>query len=260
MVVAALILAMLEPASRDVTVGRPFQGRHRGPERPALRVSPRATVPATVVQLEQAVQRDPENLTLAADYRQLVIASGEFDRSIGVFEKLAKQKRSGPNVHISLALAYVDKVPVAGDIRRLYLGRDAIGAATRAIEREPSVIAYYIRGLVNLYYNNFIFKRIPRGIADLEHALTLVTRETPLPLVARVYASTGDGYWRLDDRAKAREVWARGAERCRGDAGLTARLSRDEQVVADTVSAALYAGTRVDTTLRDIVPPIRSTQ
>ena len=51
-------------------------------------MSPHATVPATVVQLEQAVQRDPENLTLAADYRQLVIASGEFDRSIGVFEKL----------------------------------------------------------------------------------------------------------------------------------------------------------------------------
>ena len=219
-----------------------------------LRVRPDLT------DLEQAVQRDPENLTLAADYRQLVIASGDFDRSIAVLEKLAKQKHTGPNVHISLALAYVDKVPVAGDIRRLYLGRDAVGAATKSIERQPSVIAYYIRGLVNLYYNNFIFKRIPRGIADLEHALTLVTPETPLPLVARVYASIGDGYWRLDDRAKARGVWARGAERCRGDAGLTARLSRDEKLVADTVSAALYAGTRVDTTLRDIVPRIRSTQ
>ena len=214
----------------------------------------------SVTDFEQAVERDPENLTLAADYRQLVIASGDFDRSIAVLEKLAKHKGSGPNVYISLALAYVDKVPVAGDIRRLYLGRDAIGAATRSIERQPSVIAYYIRGLVSLYYNNFIFKRIPRGIADLEHALTLVNPETPLPLVARVYASIGDGYWRLDDRAKARDVWARGAERCRGDAGLTARLSRDEKRVADAVSAALYAGTRVDTTLRDIVPRIRSTQ
>jgi len=54
-------------------------------------------------------------------------------------------------------------------------------------------------------------------------------------------------------RAKAREVWARGAAACPHDAGLQARLSSDERHVADTVSAALYAGTRVDTTLRDIV-------
>ena len=215
---------------------------------------PRAVGPATVAELEEAVQRDPENLTLAAEYRQLVIKSGDFDRSIGVLEKLAKRKGSGPNVNISLALAYVDKVPPSGDIRRLYLGRDAVGAATKSIERRPSVLAFYIRGLVNLYYNNFIFKRIPRGIADLEHALRLVTADTPRPLVARVYASIGDGYWRLDNRAKAREVWSRGAEQCRDDAGLRARLSSNDRAVADTVSAALYAGTRVDTTLRGLVP------
>jgi len=203
--------------------------------------------------LEQAVQRDPENLKVAAEYRQLVIASGDFDRSIDALEKLAKRKGSGPNIYISLALAYVDKVPSSGDIRRLYLGRDAVGAATKSIERQPSVMAYYIRGLVNLYYNNFIFRRISRGIADLQQALTLVTPETPRPLVARVYASIGDGYWRLEDRANAREVWARGAEACPRDAGLQARLSSDERHVADTVSAALYAGTRVDTTLRDLV-------
>ena len=206
-----------------------------------------------VIDLEQAVQRDPENLKLAAEYRQLVIASGEFDRSIDLLQTLAKRQGSGPNVHISLALAYVDKVPPSGDIRRLYLGRDAIGEATKAIERQPSVIAYYIRGLVNLYYNNFIFKRIPRGIADLERALTLATTETPRPLVARVHASIGDGYWRLDNRAKAREVWARGAEHCPDDPGLKVRLSPDDRAVADAVSAALYAGTRVDTTLRDII-------
>ena len=212
-----------------------------------------ATVPG-VEALEQAVQRDPENLRLAAEYRQLVIASGDFDRSIDVLEKLAKRKGSGPNVNISLALAYVDKVPPSGDMRRLYLGRDAIGAATKSIERQPTVLAYYVRGLVSLYYNNLIFKRIPRGIADLEHALTLVTPDTPGALVARVYAAMGDGHWRLENRAKAREVWTRGAEHCRGDAQLEARLSSDERFVADTVSAALYAGTRVDTTLRDLVP------
>src|SRR5581483_2806742 len=83
--------------------------------------------------LERVITADPENLAVAAEYRQDAIAAGAFDRSIDFFEKLARRKGSGPNVQISLALAYVDKVPVAGDIRRLYLGRDAINALTRSI-------------------------------------------------------------------------------------------------------------------------------
>src|SRR5204863_6362021 len=129
--------------------------------------------------LERAVAEHPEDLKLAADYRQLAIAAKDFDRSIDVLEKLAKRKGSGPNVQISLALAYVDKVPTSGDIRRLYLGRDAMSALTKAIEQQPSVLPYYMRGVINLYYNSFIFHRIPRGIADLQRALTLVAPETP---------------------------------------------------------------------------------
>src|SRR3989442_3920590 len=117
--------------------------------------------------LEQAVQRDPENLKVAAEYRQLVIASGDFDRSIDALETLAKRKGSGPSIYISLALAYVDKVPSSGDIRRLYLGRDAVNALTKAIDRRPTVLAYYLRGVINLFYNRFIFNRVTRGIADL---------------------------------------------------------------------------------------------
>jgi hypothetical protein len=95
----------------------------------------------SLVEIERAVQSDPENLQLAAEYRQLAIPARDFDRPIGVLEKLAKQKGSGPNVQISLALAYVDKVPTSGDIRRLYLGRDAIGALTRAIAQQPTPLA-----------------------------------------------------------------------------------------------------------------------
>src|SRR5262249_9398026 len=83
--------------------------------------------------LERAIAADPENLRVAADYRQLVIAATAFDRSIDFLGNLANKKVTGPNVHISLALAYVDKVPTSGDIRRLYLGRDAMGELTKAI-------------------------------------------------------------------------------------------------------------------------------
>jgi hypothetical protein len=208
---------------------------------------------AHLTSLEQQITVDPENLRLAAEYRQLLIADRDLDRSTGLFERLARQKGSGPNVHISLALAYVDKVPTAGDLRRLYLGRDAMGELTRAIERQPSALAYLVRGLINLYYNNFIFKRIPRGIADLEHALTLVASDTPPALVAWVYRSLGDGHWRLDERGKARDVWSSGASVIPGDPELTRRVRGSDAEVIDMVSAALYAGTRVDTSLRGIV-------
>jgi tetratricopeptide (TPR) repeat protein len=211
-----------------------------------------ASLTARIDALERIVAQEPENLRAAAEYRQLVIADGNFDRSINFLEKLAGRKDSGPNVQISLALAYVDKVPPSGDIRRLYLGRDAISAATRSIERRPTVLAYYIRGLVNLYYNNLIFKRIPRGIADLNAALALVTADTPRPLVARVYRALGDGYWRLQDRAKARDIWSTGAAKIPEDAGLKERVSGSDAHVADLVSAALYAGTRVDTSLQEL--------
>src|SRR5436853_7386799 len=87
--------------------------------------------------LERAVLADPENLHVAAEYRQFMIACGEFDRATKLFETLTK-RATGPNAEISLALAYVDKVPVSGNLRRLYLARDALRALTRAIEQQPS--------------------------------------------------------------------------------------------------------------------------
>jgi hypothetical protein len=84
--------------------------------------------------------------------------------AVDVFRALAKRNGSGPNVKINLAMAYVDKVPTAGDIRRLYLGRDAMNALAQSIADQPSVLAYYLRGQINLYYNRFIFHRLaPRG-------------------------------------------------------------------------------------------------
>src|SRR5262249_34085662 len=69
--------------------------------------------------LERAVAAEPENLGVAAAYRQVVVQAASFDRSIQFLGNLAR-RTNGPNVQISLALAYVDKVPTSGEIRRLY--------------------------------------------------------------------------------------------------------------------------------------------
>jgi len=208
----------------------------------------------TIAELERAVQHDPENLVLAADYRRLAIAARDFDRPIGVLEKLAKQKGSGPNVQISLALAYVDKVPTSGDIRRLYLGRDAMGALTRAIAQQPTPLAYYMRGLINLYYNNFIFHRVPQGIADLERALAMTTADSASALILRVRTALGDGYFRLGSAARAREVWSAARKLFPADAGLKNRLEKQGTELEDIVTTALTASTRVDTSLVDLLP------
>ena len=171
-----------------------------------------------------------------------------------MLEKLAKQKGSGPNVQISLALAYVDKVPTSGDIRRLYLGRDAIGALTRAIAQQPTPLAYYVRGLINLYYNNFIFHRVPQGIADLEHALTMTTVDSPPALILRLRTALGDGYFRLGNAAKARDVWSAAQKQFPSDSGLKSRLEKQGTELEDIVTTALTASTRVDTSLVGLLP------
>ena len=204
--------------------------------------------------LERGVAADPENLTLAADYRKLTIAEGLFDRSIDFFRTLAKRRGSGPNVKISLALAYADKVPTAGDIRRLYLGRDAMNALTQSIRDRPCVLAYYLRGQINLYYNRLIFHRADKGVADLTQALSMVTPATPPLLVSRVYTALGDGYFRLDDLARARTIWSEGLVKGPDDVELRTRLEKYGQALLEVVTAALSAGRRSDTSLSGFLP------
>jgi hypothetical protein len=157
-------------------------------------------------------------------------------------------------VQISLALAYVDKVPTSGDIRRLYLGRDAMSALTRSLEQRQTALAYYVRGVINLFYNAFIFHRADKGVADLTRALGLVSSSTPPLLVRRIYAALGDGYVRLQNEPKARSVWADGLARFPDDGALKRRIDAEGAGLKDIVTKALYAGYRVDTTLRDMLP------
>jgi len=211
-----------------------------------------ASAAPDVSSFERAVAADPENLRVAAEYRQTVVQTADFDRAIRFLDDLAKRTR-GPNVQISLALAYVDKVPAAGELRQLYLGRDAINALTRAIERQPTVLAHYVRGRINLYFNNFIFHRVPRGIADLERARALATPATPPALVRRVYAALGDGHFKIGEITAAREVWNAGLEQFPGDADLKARLAPDTARVQDIVNEALDPRRRIDTSLVDLI-------
>jgi predicted Zn-dependent protease len=201
--------------------------------------------------LETRLAANPENLTLGSEYRQLAIAGGAYDRAIDFLENLSERPNAGPHLYLNLALSYVDKIPTVGAFRRVSIGNKATKAATRSIELEPSDSAYLVRGLVNLYFEKSFFHRTPQGVADLEEARRLSASHRRLPHVARIYVALGDGYWRLKNRAKAREAWREGEALFPGNAQLRVRLTSSDEVVKDVIDKALDAGARVDTNLKD---------
>ena len=80
--------------------------------------------------LEAALSANPENLKIAAEYRQAVIAADEYDRAIKVFEGLTKRPGAGPHAFLNLGLAYIDKLPAVGAFRRISLGNNATTAGS----------------------------------------------------------------------------------------------------------------------------------
>jgi tetratricopeptide (TPR) repeat protein len=206
--------------------------------------------------LEVRLAQDPGNLRIAAEYRQLVIESGRYDRSIKLFERLAKDPRGGANRYLNLALANVDKVPVSGSVRRALLGRDALDALTRAIAIEPTDLAYLIRGLVNLYYDQFVFHRTDKGVADLETARKLAAAHPQVLYAPRILVALGDGYWRLNRHQQARELWHEGATSFPDVPGFRVRNEARDEQIPDIIERALDAGVRVDTTLRELFPDL----
>jgi tetratricopeptide (TPR) repeat protein len=207
---------------------------------------------------EAQLVQDPASLRVGAEYRQLIIETGRYDRSIKLFERLAHDPRGGANRYLNLALANVDKVPVSGSVRRALLGKEALDALTHAIAIEPSDLAYLIRGLVNLYYDQFVFHRTDKAVADLEEARRRASVHPQIPYVPRILVALGDGYWRLHQPEKAREVWREGLANWSSIDGFRVRLNATDQQLPDIIERALDAGVRVDTTLRELFPDMMS--
>jgi tetratricopeptide (TPR) repeat protein len=212
-----------------------------------------AAASTTLDVLESRVKSDPESLQTAAEYRQQVIADRAYDRAIALFERLTKRPGAGAHSYLNLAFAYVDKVPVSGSVRQAFLGRDAIRALTRSIDLVPSELAFFVRGLVNLYYDRAMFHRTDKGVADLEQAWRLaVTAHPGAPYLARILQTLGDGYFRLDQRDKARQTWRDGLALAPDNEPLRSRVEASEDKARAIVAHALDADVRVDTSLREL--------
>ena len=206
-----------------------------------------------LLEAETQLKADPGSLRTGARYRQLIIQGGLYDRAIALLRTLVDQHPQSVEAHMNLALACVDKVPVSGKIRQALLGREAIEHFTTSIKIRPTSVALYCRGLVNLFYDVLIFRRVAIGVADLEHARELHLQKAPRPYHARVYVSLGDGYWKLKNLARAKAVWSDGLARFPGNADLQARVAKTGKELEWMVRTALDPDNRVDTSLQEIL-------
>jgi len=204
--------------------------------------------------LEQAAAAAPDNLRYGAEYRQAAIAAGAFDRSIAFFESLAAAHPESADVRLNWGYAYVDKIPEAGAVTQVILANTALTHFTEAIERDETWLALYTRGNSYVYWPP-IFNRARLGIADLERAVAMSEEREPRRYYAHAYAALGDGWWRLGDLDRAREVWRRGVERLAAVGPLPAldeRLALDDKELDTDLKAKYAIGQRVATDLREL--------
>lgn len=201
--------------------------------------------------LELAVAGDPDNLRYGSDYRQAVIHSKEFDHGIKFFEQLAAQYPKSPNLHLNFGFAYVDKIPVAGAITQVMLANSALMEFAKALELQPSWIAYYTRGTSYLFWPK-IFKRAGLGVADLEAAMKLQQSERRHGYHLKTYIALGDGYWKTDNLPRARATWQEGLKVFPNSVALQRRLALRGDELTNLIEQQFDPSVRVNTDLRDL--------
>ncbi len=201
--------------------------------------------------LEAAVVAAPDNLRYAAEYRQAIIQTREHERAIALFEKLTAERPGLANLWMSLGYAVVDKIPNAGAITQVILANTALGHFGKALAIEESWLGLYTRGNSYIYWPK-IFGRTPLGMTDLEQAVEISRRMERRSYHALAWAALGDGYWRLGDVGKARQVWTEALALFPGDARLEARASRRGAELDTFLEHHFSPSTRVGTDLREL--------
>ena len=97
--------------------------------------------------------------------------------------------------------------------------------------------------------NAWLPRARPRGVPSGLAALVCFAA-----LAARVCTALGDGYFRLDNLSRAREIWSAALAKFPGDAALRSRVEKQGQQLEWLVGAALSADRRVDTSLTGLLP------
>ena len=205
---------------------------------------------AALGEMETKIAANPDNLSLGAEYRQMVIRLAAYDRAIAFFEKVASGHPNLANAQLNFGFTYVDKVPVAGSITQVLLANNALNAFTRSIEVKPSWISLYTRGNSYLFWPK-IFGRAANAVADIEAAMKLQSGAMK-PYYIRTWNALGDSYWKTDDFEKAKQAWRDGLKHFPESAALKSRVAKDGDELKAVIDDTYDITRRVDTSLKEM--------
>lgn len=206
---------------------------------------------ADLAKLEQALAASPDDLRAGNDYRMEIIKAGQYDRALEFFKQLVASHPTAANAHLNYGFGYVDKIPAAGSITQVILANNALTQFTRSLELRPSWIGYYTRGNSYLFWPK-IFGRTKLGIADLEEAMKIQKAEAKRSYHVRTYIALGDGYFKMDDVARATAIWKEGLSLFPGNEALTQRVAATPEGVQPLLDATYDPNKRVDTNLQEL--------
>jgi hypothetical protein len=97
-----------------------------------------------------------------------------------------------------------------------------------------------------------IFGRAKYGVADLEKALHMQQSGGRKPYYVRTWIALGDGYWKIDELAKARATWTKGLQQFPDSHALKDRLAKQGDDLKELIDDALDPNKRVDTNLKEL--------
>lgn len=209
-------------------------------------------VAATLDKFEAALKMKPNDLKTGNDYRLAVVGVNKvetYNRCIAFFENLTAENPKAPNAWMNYGYAFVDKIPIEGAITQVLLANTALGHFSTALALEDTWLGRYTRGNSYLYWPA-IFGRTPKAIDDLTQAIVHSEKADKLLSVhVRPYIGLGEAYWRLDDLAKAREIWQDAIQKFPNNDALKKRLSLDDEALTAFLTTHFEPGKRVNTDL-----------
>jgi len=178
---------------------------------------------------EDAVRREPQNLRYSNAYRMAATKFGEHDRSIKLFEELAAGATPPVEAYYNLGFAYIDKIPLLGEMGRGLQSKRSLKQFEKALAREPqSWIAEFGVGMNYLHWPTF-FRRAPLAIDAFEKCLAMQEGKPVRPYFVLTYIRLGDAYARNDQVGLALETWDKGLTLFPNHPELTARRSQGQR-------------------------------
>lgn len=212
-----------------------------------------------LAEMEIASERASADLHFANDVRLWSARFGEYDRSIRFFDRLAAKNPGLPEPQLSLALAYVDKMPdhMTGIVEQSKLSNQSINLLNKVLQNEAAIAneqtrwaTLYALGLNHLYWPKTL-RHAPLAVASFERCIafqkTMKPSDTPAYFVLP-YIGLGDAHVKSGRHDDARLVWRRAAVQFPEDAHLEARLAiSDKRELTKYVDKAREFGVTVDT-------------